>query len=70
MLGECTKIVPFLPKTLQDNFCIRGGLPLMGGGSQQMEEEMGRVGHSACSMGLYKNGVTLGGLECPKGHFS
>lgn len=42
----------------------------MGGGSQQMEEEMGRVGHSACSMGLYKNGVTLGGLECPKGHFS
>lgn len=33
-----------------------------------MEEEMRKgLGHSACKMGLYENGVTLGGLECPKG---
>ena len=42
----------------------------MGRGSQKMEAEMGSAGHSACNMGLFENGVTLGGLECPRGHFS
>lgn len=38
----------------------------MGSGSQQMEEEMGRAGHSACSMGLSKRCGDSGSLGCPR----